>query len=1559
MKKSLIKRTLMKRTLTWLGIMAITITSTIPIHCEVGNGLENNEYAIEKAEDEKSEGIIEDIDDIMVKDSENITTESIEKEIVEENLTNEITEEIFGETTTELTESTEITKETVENDITEENTTEENVGIILHNDIQVASESDAEPEKPDIAFEFTVTSYDDWISMKSNNNLFSEDMYIGSETLTINVECDIDSSFTQIIGSETSNIVINGNNHIFDTSRISSNVTYNNCKIGDVVFDNGYTYNINNCVMTGTVDLENDTVAVFSGVSFEGIITVENTSGLVTLNSCTFDDIADTGMNIKQQGNYVVINNTSFSGTGVGILIGQGTNIALNNCSFNGLAYGMRNDMSVSISYNTPQGIIEFNDCTSDGCDKVYYIENWQGDILHVNGGTYTGTENGSSEGFVYTIGNSNASKGYYHMEIYDAFFENFDVCLKTGYTSHLVSDCVFENNRIAVKTNDSGGNGYYTIEDCKITGRSNSDITCFGVDISGGNGNIFSSTEESNYGYVIKNTSISNCYNAINMHHSMAVYVDNVTATNVNSGINSGEGSRANGMAFVCNSHFTARKDKNDYSHGVAVSNSGAAGYNNTFDGFHIGVSNVVGGFSSGHMCWINTDILNVDIGADIYVSALVGCHITAKSYGVRCTASNSIYNSKLEGIGEEAKVGISGLTSYGNTASYSELLLGVSYIEGGYPSTSNLNGIGKLQNIIQDSELSDKSEICNFKIGVSADGTSAIFYTNIHDCEIGIQTDKWEDNETHRGGGQVQYKDTNEIYNCLIGVNNGQGGFYIYPISFDKKEVNTIHDCEVGFYNNGWLTGSSTVLEDKYILGIYNCNDTGFKHNKGSLYFNSVNLYDNTKGCVLLNNSELSFQGGFSITDNTIGIIVEDGSTLNIRGATRVENNEDNMNIEGKVVVYYYGKDFGMSKDNTYMDNDSYLEIGYGPLPTSDSDFSEMFFMTEDDGYYEGKIIILSTPRAAEFDENIYNYFKTITSTLGVEVKKEGWIAEAVMQPVNGTDTPTIALTEGIYVTYDYKTNGGTSWSGTQNKVAVRKGSEVDISHTAIKDGYEFVGWNTDKNSKIGLTAENALTAIDDLPEDITLYAIYKKDMSIVYNDCDGIMATDTVEFYNNDTTMEYELLEYSGNRDYEFVGYTLDADDIENLLNNTIDLTPSDTLMVYSVYRANGKLQYNSALGILENTDTYIRLYVGSNIKDVTYSYILKDHTPRPGYKFVGWENSAIDILFKVGDVFNTSNVLDILSAIESQIMVTSIAVSPKESIIYCDEDVQLSVNVLPEDALDKSVSWTSSDENIATVDKNGLVSGVNEGVVTITVKTNDGSNLSDTAEIKVVKVKSEKPIINVSKDYIGTVEPGKVTYDEVDKLWVRINEGEWFEYTEPMKLYGKFKIEAYQTTKRGVVSEIAEYNGVELASGITAEYIGEDKPIGEEVPKSEIVVTVHYPNSPDKIVTDFNLEDYVIKQVGDNTVIVIYQEYEDSEELKTSVIVVGYKDEPTTEMIYPSIPPVTTEQFIEEKVETPKTGDDIPINVVEILLAVSGGLLALAVYGKNCKFKGKKQ
>ena len=72
-----------------------------------------------------------------------------------------------------------------------------------------------------------------------------------------------------------------------------------------------------------------------------------------------------------------------------------------------------------------------------------------------------------------------------------------------------------------------------------------------------------------------------------------------------------------------------------------------------------------------------------------------------------------------------------------------------------------------------------------------------------------------------------------------------------------------------------------------------------------------------------------------------------------------------------------------------------------------------------------------------------------------------------------------------------------------------------------------------------------------------------------------------------------------------------------------------------------------------------------------------------------------------------------------------LVTGITLTPDSAkLTNKGETVQLTATVTPENAADKSVTWASSNTNVATVDANGKVTAVANGTCTITVTTTDG-------------------------------------------------------------------------------------------------------------------------------------------------------------------------------------------------------------------------------------------
>ena len=111
----------------------------------------------------------------------------------------------------------------------------------------------------------------------------------------------------------------------------------------------------------------------------------------------------------------------------------------------------------------------------------------------------------------------------------------------------------------------------------------------------------------------------------------------------------------------------------------------------------------------------------------------------------------------------------------------------------------------------------------------------------------------------------------------------------------------------------------------------------------------------------------------------------------------------------------------------------------------------------------------------------------------------------------------TLTAKWTTKFLVKYDYSNNGGNSSNATNQEVL--SGNEANLSFTASKNGYTFLGWNTNANAMAPLTSFKPIA-------NTTLYAIYRKTLTITYKDYQGIR-TNSIHIYNKATSGDITLL------------------------------------------------------------------------------------------------------------------------------------------------------------------------------------------------------------------------------------------------------------------------------------------------------------------------------------------------------------------------------------------------------------------------------------------------
>ena len=85
-----------------------------------------------------------------------------------------------------------------------------------------------------------------------------------------------------------------------------------------------------------------------------------------------------------------------------------------------------------------------------------------------------------------------------------------------------------------------------------------------------------------------------------------------------------------------------------------------------------------------------------------------------------------------------------------------------------------------------------------------------------------------------------------------------------------------------------------------------------------------------------------------------------------------------------------------------------------------------------------------------------------------------------------------------------------------------------------------------------------------------------------------------------------------------------------------------------------------------------------------------------------------------------------------------LVTSITLSHSTLTLPVDGFQRLTATVLPENAVNKTVTWSSSDEDVAEVTRTGGVSAVSPGTCTITCAATDGSGVTATCSVIVANL-----------------------------------------------------------------------------------------------------------------------------------------------------------------------------------------------------------------------------
>lgn len=301
---------------------------------------------------------------------------------------------------------------------------------------------------------------------------------------------------------------------------------------------------------------------------------------------------------------------------------------------------------------------------------------------------------------------------------------------------------------------------------------------------------------------------------------------------------------------------------------------------------------------------------------------------------------------------------------------------------------------------------------------------------------------------------------------------------------------------------------------------------------------------------------------------------------------------------------------------------------------------------------------------------------------------------------------------------------------------------------------DDFSFLGWYT----------EDALTnkfdtATDKVTRDLTLWAKWSEPYTITVKD---------PEDSDNDSE-----LETGGNGKLgESMPADLDDEDLRLFKGWYTAIADGDAVDKDYVFSGDTDIypQWYQLYMITLNTEN-----AGGTVTGVTELKTDKDGkidfsgvttTADTDYTFKGWFTDKTG-----GDEVSSETKFSATSTIyahwsEKSVAVTGVTLSQASLALDLNgtKTDTLTATISPDTATDKTVSWKSSDEAVATVDSDGKVTAVKEGTTTITVTTNDG-NFTDECAVTVTDSTStttEYTITLVSSDSDkGTLDTGSVT------------------------------------------------------------------------------------------------------------------------------------------------------------------------------------------------------
>ena len=345
-------------------------------------------------------------------------------------------------------------------------------------------------------------------------------------------------------------------------------------------------------------------------------------------------------------------------------------------------------------------------------------------------------------------------------------------------------------------------------------------------------------------------------------------------------------------------------------------------------------------------------------------------------------------------------------------------------------------------------------------------------------------------------------------------------------------------------------------------------------------------------------------------------------------------------------------------------------------------------------------------------------------------------------------------VANEDVVYTVY-YDNNGGESVSSESKEFHLN--TQADLSVTASREGYSFLGWNTEEDANEALT-DYLVTS------DVTLYAIWVKDEG-------GLIGNNTWAIKNGKLIVSGDgvIPDFTTPADapwYPFRNSITSieiADGVTSIgsnafakLNQVTSIEIADTVARIGDYAFHFCTSLKD-ISINKNVELGNSVFANSGVDSVTIESGIKK---LPTNAFANCEDIAnVSIPVSVTDTNNAfsgthiekitysgtrtqfERIMEGLSFdeveclaegetytaddfIDHTVPVESITLENRHMGLEIGDTATIIATVLPENATDQTLAWASSNDLAVTVDQNGTVTAVAVGVSEISATSADG-------------------------------------------------------------------------------------------------------------------------------------------------------------------------------------------------------------------------------------------